>query len=194
MARQIAYDPIALRTNLLSVFWRQGYAETSLNDLEAATGLNRRQLYNGPGDKLAMFLKAMDDFADQAGRMFLAPLEAETAGVREIANLLDTFVELSQAKEGPKGCLVCSVSQEEVSAVPEVHTRAEAYFDRIKAAYCNALTQAAKRNEVNLNSEDIAQRNARLFAAHVALCILGRAGRPVDELRAIAADAVADLS
>ncbi|GFE65704.1 TetR/AcrR family transcriptional regulator [Litoreibacter roseus] len=193
MARQIAYDPVELRTDLLSVFWRQGYAETSLSDLEAATGLNRRQLYNGPGDKLAMFLQAMDDFSDQAGRMFLTPLENETAGVRDIANLLNTFVNLSQTKDGRKGCLVCSVSQEEVAADPKVRARADAYFDRIKAAYHNALTQAAKRNEVDLDAEGIAQRSARLFAAHVALCILGRAGRPVEELRDIAADAAADL-
>lgn len=193
MARQIAYDPQALRADLVRTFWAKGYAETSLSDLESATGLNRRQLYNGIGDKRAMFLRAMDDFADTAGRRFLASLEAPEAGVAEIEALLMEFVRIAGEEEGRAGCMICSASQEEVAADPDAARRIDAYFDRIRAAYVNALSRASDRGEVRLDTEAIDGRADALLAVHVALCILGRAGRPADQLARIARRALVDI-
>ena len=151
MARQIEYDPVALKENLLSVFWAQGYAETSLSDLETATGLNRRQLYNGVGDKREMFLGALDDFSDLAGRMFLAALESEEAGLAEIEGLLRAFLDLAENPSGPSGCLVCSSSQEEIASDTDVASRIDAYFERIRAAYRNALGINSSNNVNTLN-------------------------------------------
>lgn len=193
MARQIAYDPLALRQNLVGVFWEKGYAETSLSDLEAATRLNRRQLYNGVGDKRAMFLGAMDDFAETAGRRFLAALEGPEAGLAEIDGLLSEFVRLAGEEDRPTGCMICSASQEEIAEDPGAAPRIDAYFERIREAYANALTRAAERGEIDLPPDQIAARADALFAAHVALCILGRAGRPKGQLASIARQAVADI-
>ncbi len=193
MARQIEYDPVALKENLLSVFWAQGYAETSLSDLESASGLNRRQLYNGVGDKREMFLSALDDFSDLAGRMFLAPLERKEAGLAEIEGLLRAFLELAEKPSGPSGCLACSSSQEEIASDTDVASRIDAYFERIRAAYRNALAGSARRNEIRLSGSDLESRADALFGVHVALCILGRAGRPIDQLKRMVDQALADI-
>lgn len=37
-------------------FWRVGYADTSLDDLSRATGLNRSSIYSSLGDKDTLFL------------------------------------------------------------------------------------------------------------------------------------------
>lgn len=193
MARQIEYDPSALKQNLLSVFWEQGFAETSLSDLEHATGLNRRQLYNGVGDKRAMFLQALDGFSDTAGQRFLAPLEGEEAGLAEIEMLLTTFLQLAEASEGPSGCLVCSSSQEDIASDPDVADRINRYFERIRAAYANALSRAVGRNEITLSEDAILARTDTLFGVHVALCILGRAGRPIEQLERMVRQVLADI-
>lgn len=193
MARQIAYDPQTLRADLVQTFRTKGYAETSLSDLEAATGLNRRQLYNGIGDKRAMFLQAMDDFAETAGRRFLAPLEGPEAGLDEIRELLATFVRLSAEDEGRAGCMICSTSQEEVAADPDAARRVDAYFARIRAAYANALSGAARRGAIALEAEAVEARADALLGTHVALCILSRAGRPIDQLDRIARQALDDI-
>ena len=193
MARQIEYDATALKRNLLSVFWEQGYAETSLSDLEGATGLNRRQLYNGVGDKRSMFLQAMDDFSDVAGREFLAALETDDAGLREIESLLNKFLDLAKDSSGPQGCMVCSTSQEEIAADPDVKARIEAYFERIRAAYENALTRAVGRGDIVLSKTEILNRAEALFGTHVALCILGRAGHAHDKLTRMVRQAIEDI-
>ncbi len=193
MGRQIQYDPTELRQSVLSVFWAQGFAETSLNDLEAATGLNRRQLYNGIGDKRTMFLGALDDFSEQAGRTFLAALEAPGAGRGQIEALLLRFVDLSRSGQGGKGCMVCNTSLEGVAADPQVRARLEAYFERIRAAYRHALTGAAARGEITLDPADLPDRAEVLFGAHVALCVLARAGHSPDGMERIARRTIADL-
>src|SRR5262245_66197867 len=57
--RPRAYDPeIALQLATES-FWRAGYAATSLDDLSAATGMNRPSLYSAFGDKRDLYLAAL---------------------------------------------------------------------------------------------------------------------------------------
>ncbi len=194
MVRSITYDPVAVRRNLLEVFWTHGYAETSLSDLEEATGLNRRQLYNGPGDKTAMFVQALDDFTESAGRQFLSALEAETAGLDAIEELLNRFVALAGRDDvQPTGCLVCSTSQDEIATEDKVRQRIDAYFARIEGAYRNALAQAAGRGEITLSEAEIDNRSALLFGVHVALCILARAKAPHVHLQRMAEEALNTL-
>ena len=177
----------------MALFWERGYAETSLSDLEEATGLNRRQLYNGIGDKRSMFLSALDDFTDLSGQTLLAPLESEDAGIDNIVGLFATFVEMAGRAGGPKGCMVCSTSQEDIAADVDVSKRMDDFFDRIRAAHYNALFRAVARGEVDLTRQEIERQADALFGVHVALCILGRAGRPTDQLSHIAKEAVAHL-
>ncbi|MEM1152327.1 MAG: TetR/AcrR family transcriptional regulator, partial [Pseudomonadota bacterium] len=193
MARRIEYDSTKVQQSLTDLFWQKGFAETSLADLEAASGLNRRQLYNGIGDKHAMLLKALDTFTEQAGRQFLAALESEDAGLDEIEALLRLFA-AAGCSDGPHpGCMVCTVSQEEISGNDAVAGRIDAYFSRIRAAYRNALQRATERGEVMLNSASIDLRTDALFGVHVAISVLVRAGRPGDELNRMVDQALNDL-
>lgn len=194
MARQIAYDPQKLRQDVMSLFWARGYAETSLSDLEEATGLNRRQLYNGIGDKRAMFLQALDDFTDMSGRFLLAPLEAPDASIADIRAHFSRFVTMAHQPDAPKGCMVCSTSQEDIASDRDVLARMNAFFDRIRAAHHNALCASVGRGEIELSPDQIERHADALYGTHVALCILGRAGRPKEQLAHIAEEALAQLT
>jgi TetR/AcrR family transcriptional repressor of nem operon len=190
MSRQIAYDPLHVRECLLRQFWAEGYSDTSLSQLEEVSGLDRRQLYNGLGDKRAMFLQALDDFQEMAGRRFLHPLETENAGVSSIRDLLQAFAALADRAEGAMGCFICSTSQADIAGDPDVKRRIDAYFDRIEAAYHNALTRAAERGEVMLKPAEIPGLAAFLFGVHVSMSVLARAGQPAARIRALAEQAL----
>ena len=179
MGRPIGYDTQAVRQQVLAAFWSAGYAETSLGALERATGLDRRQLYNGFGDKRAMFVSALDDFNDMAGQRFFAPLEAAGAGPEEIVALFHRYLELCRSEDGRRGCLMCNTASEKIASDPLVAGRLNAYFDRIEAAYRNALP-AHERHRAPV-----------LLATHVALCVLARAGASLPRLEAMAAAALA---
>jgi AcrR family transcriptional regulator len=54
--RPRAYDPDVALAQAMDTFWHAGYAGTSLDDLSAATGMNRPSLYAAFGDKRALYL------------------------------------------------------------------------------------------------------------------------------------------
>lgn len=142
MAREISYDVQAVKARALDAFFAKGFAETSLVDLESATGLNRRQLYNGFGDKRALFLSVLDDFADQAPRVFLADLIREGAGLSEIATTLRYLSDNSDTDRGRLGCLICNTAREAIVSDESVGSRVRQFFRRIEGTYRGAVDNA----------------------------------------------------
>ena len=59
----------------MDVFWSDGFAATSLDDISAATGLNRPSLYGAFGDKRALYLQAYGQYRKRMNESF-APLFA----------------------------------------------------------------------------------------------------------------------
>src|SRR5580692_11497352 len=60
--RPRAYDPQAALQRATDRFWRSGYSGTSLDEICAATGMNRPSLYAAFGDKHALYLKALGHY------------------------------------------------------------------------------------------------------------------------------------
>src|SRR6202044_5662 len=71
--RPRAFEPETALTQAMDVFWKDGFAATSLDDLSAATGLNRPSLYGAFGDKRALYLQAYRQYRKRANEA-LAPL------------------------------------------------------------------------------------------------------------------------
>src|SRR3569623_2416088 len=80
--RPRAYDRAAALKAMRHLFWEKGYAATSLDDLSAATGMNRPSLYGAVGDKRALFMKALMSYRER-GEGVMARLGAERGRVRE---------------------------------------------------------------------------------------------------------------
>ena len=51
----------------MQTFWQKGYAGTSVDDLCAATGLNKPSLYAGLGDKQRLYHQALQAYVQQVG-------------------------------------------------------------------------------------------------------------------------------
>ena len=56
--RPRAYEPDVALGKALDLFRRDGFAATSLDDLSAATGMNRPSLYGAFGDKRDLYIKS----------------------------------------------------------------------------------------------------------------------------------------
>ena len=65
----------------MDVFWNDGFAATSLDDISAATGLNRPSLYGAFGDKRALYLQAYGQYRKRMNESF-APLLAAQEPLR----------------------------------------------------------------------------------------------------------------
>src|ERR1700683_5871232 len=76
------YDPEQALAKAAESFWKGGYAGTSLDDLVAATGMNRPSLYAAFGDKRDLYVKTLERYQQQS-RALSAQLLADSATLRE---------------------------------------------------------------------------------------------------------------
>jgi len=74
----------------LRVFWRKGYLDTSLKDLEEATGIFKPALYAEFGDKAGMFLECIKYYRTHYARERL--LRREPLGWRNIEDFLKPHI------------------------------------------------------------------------------------------------------
>src|SRR5216117_1965634 len=64
--RPRAYQPEVALGKALDLFRKGGFAATSLDDLSAATGMNRPSLYGAFGDKRELFIKSYRRYREDA--------------------------------------------------------------------------------------------------------------------------------
>lgn len=172
------------REQIKLCFWRAGYTGTTIADLEAAAGVDRRQLFRDYDNKRGLFLTALDDFTTSAGERFLARLEAEQVSVDDIGGVLDDLADIESPTYGRLGCLVCStVGDRTAMADVEIAARVEAYLERIEDAYQSALSQLDRGSSTpEQNRRSVARQ---LLGSHVAILVLGRSGASAETLRDI---------
>ena len=72
--RPRAFEPETALAQAMDVFWSDGFAATSLDDISAATGLNRPSLYGAFGDKRALYLQAYGQYRKRMNESLRAPV------------------------------------------------------------------------------------------------------------------------
>src|SRR5215813_12566906 len=98
------FDEQEVIATALDVFWRKGLHDATMQDLAAATGVQRGSLYNAYGDKEAIFLRAFDQYAEQ----FLQSASQALAKGDAAARLRDFFdmIIMNMTSGSPsRGCL-----------------------------------------------------------------------------------------
>jgi AcrR family transcriptional regulator len=124
-----------------AVFWAKGYRDTAICDLERATGLNRSSLYAAFGTKQAIFGQALQWYLRSFIGPRLAPMERPGASLGDIerffAGLAAFFRTDGQAR---RGCLMINTIAEDEGRGTLLGPQAQAFRDRLSAAFANAMT------------------------------------------------------
>ncbi|MGN8049079.1 TetR/AcrR family transcriptional regulator [Curtobacterium sp. 22159] len=102
--RPRGFDADAALDNAVEVFWRQGYAGTSLEDLTTAMGINRPSLYAAFGNKEATFRKALDRYAE-VEMAYVSDALAEPTARAVAEHYLRSNVAAVTNPGRPAGCL-----------------------------------------------------------------------------------------
>ena len=98
----------------LPVFWRRGFADASLHELEVATGVNKSGLYSEFKDKEDLFIQSLWYYLESLEKKGL--LTAEPLGW----NNIERFLRMGPCSmEGQKGCFAVSSMREFAILPPE---------------------------------------------------------------------------
>ena len=112
MGRPKQFSRQGVLEKALPVFWRHGFADTSVQELERATGVNKSGLYAEFDGKEDLFIESLQYYLAEQDRRGL--LTAEPLGWRNI----ERFLRLGPGNsEGPKGCF-CVNSMRDLSILP----------------------------------------------------------------------------
>ncbi len=121
--RPRAFEADTALAQAMDVFWSDGFAATSLDDISAATGLNRPSLYGAFGDKRALYLQAYGQYRKRMNEVF-APLFAAREPLRtKLTRILTAALDLYlSGPDGPRGCFTVLSAASEAIADPDLHS------------------------------------------------------------------------
>jgi AcrR family transcriptional regulator len=192
--RPRAYEPdIALR-RAADAFWKTGYSGTSLDDLSAATGMNRPSLRAAFGDKHSIYLRALADYWELKFAVMQVAL-ASTGSLPEVLmRVYDAALDIYfSGDEHVRGCFVVGTAVTEALGDPDIQDVITGGFRKLDADFETRLRQARDAGELKKDA-DLAALAMLVSATMHTIAIRARAGAPRTELRELAQRAVAVIA
>jgi AcrR family transcriptional regulator len=191
--RPRAYDPATALARATAAFWDAGFAATSLDDLAAATGMNRPSLYGAFGDKHALYRTAFDRYRD-LGNAGMAEALADTRPLREgLRAVYEGALALYYSGDKTaRGCFMIGTTLTEAAADPELRAALQDALRGFDKAFAARFRLARARGELAPNADpEVLAMLASGFLYFLA--IRSRAGEPRATLAAAADGAVAAI-
>lgn len=129
----------------MDVFWRRGFAATSMDDLVRETKISRAALYSVFPGKQALFLACLDAYGEAVVSAAFAPVEAQGASLAEVAAYYEAQIEYAErlGLPGP-GCLMANSMTERAPHDPEALARVRGHNARLEKGFLNALSGEAE--------------------------------------------------
>ncbi|MFE3763526.1 TetR/AcrR family transcriptional regulator [Streptomyces sp. NPDC059104] len=161
-------------------FWRAGYADTSLDDLSRATGLNRSSIYSSFGDKDSLYLRCLDRYAARYGSRYDQALScASEEPLRAVRAFFDVTLQRIADPDVPDGCLIAQTAMAAPTLSPTIAARAIEALDTQHARLRTALSTAR-----------LAEGDADDFAVHMtavnqSLAVMSRTRASQEQLRTV---------
>ncbi len=177
----------------MDVFWTDGFAATSLDDVSAATGLNRPSLYGAFGDKRALYLKAYDQYRRRMNAQFQPLFQAREPIRTKLRRILTAALDLYlSGPNGPRGCFTVLSAASDAIADPDLHGLVGEAIDGTDRAFGRLFAEARAAGELPEDADP--RRLARVASATLhTLSIRARARIPRAEIAPLIDDAVTTI-
>jgi TetR/AcrR family transcriptional repressor of nem operon len=112
MPRVKLFNEKEVLNKAINLFWKQGYAATSVQDLVNHLGINRASLYNTFGDKEKLFKKAFEEYRKnntEGIKQFFKNHSNIKVGLK---NLFQIAIDEAINDKDRKGCFVVNTTTE----------------------------------------------------------------------------------
>jgi AcrR family transcriptional regulator len=154
MARPKNFTRDGVLANALPVFWQHGFADTSLQVLEEATGVNRSGLYSEFEDKEDLFVQSLQYYLEAQAKRGL--LTRDPLGW----NNLEQFLKVAPCTiDGQKGCFSVSSIRE----FPILPPKAVEIISKSFANLKRLITENIEAEESRMNANELADLVVTFF-------------------------------
>src|ERR1700687_1668058 len=188
--RPRAYQPEVALGKALDLFRKGGFAATSLDDLCAATGMNRPSLYGAFGDKRNLYIKSYQRYRADARAAMLdifrdeLPIRTRLQRIYEVA--LDIYL---SGEAGPRGCFTVMTAASEAVSDPDIRAMVLEGFSELDKAFAGCFRIAKENGELSEAADPKVLAQLASATIHT-IAIRARARVPRKELEAIVTGAI----
>lgn len=148
MPRNREFDPEKALLKAIELFWQKGYAETSMRDLVAHTGVAHAGLYSAFGGKRELFRAALEYYRDGPMTKLLRDLEDPDSSRKEIEAFFGFILQIIQSGDFKNGCFMVNTAIEFGVEAGDIMQLVNAHMERMIHAFLGALQRARVRGEV----------------------------------------------
>lgn len=176
-------DPDEVFDKALTLFWKKGYAATSMNDLVAETGMAKPGLYSNFGSKDALFVKALTHYFERFLTTFGKDFAESDGPVQDdVRALLMRTVQSAKGDTPCVGCFLLNTVVETTDAPSELHDLSRDMGERRRKLLRDRLARAVAEGELpeDTDVEQLAQFISGQMLAIAAMASEG-AARPTLE-------------
>lgn len=188
MPRRPLFDRQDLIERARDIFWQQGWAGTSLKDLERILDLRPGSFYAAFGSKDALYELALDTYAQEGLERLKA--RAKEVGALEALKAHPKLV-ITNKQNAAKACMLAKTFLELHAQKHPLAERASAHLAKMEMLFAELFQQAQKEGEIG------AQHEPSLLARRYQSDLLGMrvsAERSEFDAQAIAEEISANLT
>ncbi len=180
------FDEQAILCRILELFRRQGYDNTTFEQLVAESGLSRSSLYNAFGGKEELLDKAMGLYIESQADVLYAKLADEESGEETLGAIIGAFANPVQ-----RGCTDCLVRKTLIrnasSSEPPVQASTikksiTSLWKAISLAIGHTRGKRKATSKLSLTNEE---RAAIIVGLIQGTAVLARTGRQTELLKSI---------
>ena len=188
--RPRAYQPEVALGKALDLFRKDGFAATSLDDLSAATGMNRPSLYGAFGDKRELFIKSYQRYREDARAAMAGIFQKELPIRQRLARIYAVALDIYLSGEaGPRGCFTVMTAASEAVSDPDIRAMVLEGFTELDKAFAACFRRAREKGELPESADPVALAQLASATIHT-IAIRARARTPRKELEAIVNGAI----
>lgn len=173
MGRLKEFDQDKAIDGAVDCFWTRGYEATSVRDLAAHMGIGGASLYNAYGGKRALFVAALERYANRSSRERIARLEAAGQPRQAIEAFLAEIVDRSLKDRARKGCLLVNSALDVAPHDAEIGKVVAGYLEEIRAFFQRNIEAARRAGQVPRDI-DAAGVSAHLLGILLGIRVLAR--------------------
>ena len=188
--RPRAYQPEIALGKALDLFRKDGFAATSLDDLSAATGMNRPSLYGAFGDKRELYIKSYQRYRDDARAAMVDVFRTEVPIRKRLERIYSIALDIYLSGEaGPPGCFTVMTAASEAIGDPQIRAMVLEGFAELDKAFARCFRLAREKGELPASIDHLVLAQIASATMH-SMAIRARARVPRNELEAMAKGAI----
>jgi TetR/AcrR family transcriptional regulator, copper-responsive repressor len=188
--RPRAYQPEIALGKALDLFRKDGFAATSLDDLSAATGMNRPSLYGAFGDKRELYIKSYARYRADARAAMIDIFRAELPIRRRLERIFAVALDIYLSGDaGPRGCFTVMTAASEAVSDPEIRAMVLEGFSELDKSFAACIRLAKENGELPQTADPVVLAPLASATIH-SIAVRARARVPRKELEAIVKGAI----